>query len=161
MSLRTRELADAAATEALGASLAGGGALLIALSGPLGAGKTTLVRGLLRALGHAGAVRSPTYTLVERYELPQGGTVQHFDLYRLADPIELEEMGIRDYFAEPALRLVEWPERAGLVLGTPDVCVTLELWGDARRARLESLTVAGRAALERLEGGCGESRDMV
>lgn len=160
MSARAQELPDPAATEALGASLAGAGPLLVALSGPLGAGKTTLVRGLLRALGHEGAVRSPTYTMVERYPLA-GATVQHFDLYRLADPAELEEMGIRDYFAEPALRLVEWPERAGDVLGTPDLHVVLELWGDARRARLEALTDAGVAALEGRGRGCGDSRDMV
>lgn len=130
-------LADEAATEALGARLAqqlprG----LVWLEGDLGAGKTTLVRGWLRQLGHQGAVKSPTYTIVEPYQL-QGMPVYHFDLYRLADAEELEMIGGRDYFSEPSLCLVEWPQRAQAAMPSPDLIVTLTAQGSGRDARLE------------------------
>lgn len=120
--------------EALGAELArqvAPGTLLF-LHGNLGAGKTTLVRGFLRALGHSGAVRSPTYALVESYQLA-GRHYHHFDLYRLGDPEELEFLGIRDYLDGTATLLVEWPERAGDLLPPPDLRVLIEVEGEGRR----------------------------
>jgi len=132
-------LPDAAATERAGAALAGCASLRnvrqIHLCGDLGAGKTTLVRGLLRALGHHGAVRSPTYTLLEPYEFP-GLTVLHFDLYRVADPDELEYLGVREQSGDGNLWLVEWPERGAGWLPAPDLVATLVAEGGGRRLRL-------------------------
>lgn len=138
-------LCDEAATERFGALLGracdeGG---CVHLDGDLGAGKTTLTRGLLRALGHEGAVKSPTYTLVEPYGMLTP-TVYHFDLYRLGDPEELEFMGIRDYFEQNGvLTIVEWPERGAGVLPRPDFRVRLEPLEEGRQARLEVFTERG------------------
>ncbi len=126
------------------------------LRGELGAGKTSLARALLRALGASGPVRSPTYTLVEPYDLGRG-KVLHLDLYRLAGSEELELIGYRDLRAGSLLTLVEWPERAGDTLGAPDLAADLEYAGNGRRLRLRASTEAGRdwlACLAR-EAGSG------
>jgi tRNA threonylcarbamoyladenosine biosynthesis protein TsaE len=125
------------------------GALVIGLTGDLGAGKTTLVGGLLAALGHEGPVRSPTYTLVEPYRL-SGRDVNHCDLYRLRDPAELDDLGIRDLLDARSLLLVEWPERAGDRLGTPDLSLALGYLDEGRSVEFSAASDAGRRVLARL-----------
>lgn len=128
----------------LGGSLATGlfDGLAIYLRGPLGAGKTTLVRGLIQSLGHVGSVKSPTYNLIASYQTG-GFCIHHFDLYRLGDPEELELIGVRDYFSADAVCLVEWPERGAAVLPPPDVTVFLDYQGHRRRLRAEGSTKRG------------------
>lgn len=146
------EEATVAAGEALGRACLAQGldrGLVIFLHGQLGAGKTTLCRGVLRAFGHHGAVKSPTYTLVEPYELStKNGAAQrvyHFDLYRLGDAEELEYMGVRDYFGPHSLSLVEWPQRGEGVLPQADLSAKLQLAGDGRELTLQAQTEAGAA----------------
>lgn len=122
---------------------------LVFLHGHLGAGKTTFVRGCLRAAGFQGAVKSPTFTLVEEYALP-GRSLFHFDLYRLNDPEELEWMGIRDYLRSDALCFVEWPERGAGLLPAPDLDIRLRIQDSARRAEISAHTDQGLEILSRL-----------
>lgn len=144
-------LPDEAATLALAGrffqALPSGG--LVVLRGNLGAGKTAFVRGCLRAAGYQGAVKSPTFTLVEEYSL-KGRAIYHFDLYRLVDPEELEWMGIRDYLRPDALCFVEWPEKGEGVLPLADLEVSIAIDGTARNAELVANSVLGQAVLNTL-----------
>ena len=147
-----KSLESEAATINLGRLLAPAldAAGVIFLSGGLGAGKTTLCRGLLRGLGYDGAVKSPTFTIVEPYELERG-SVYHFDLYRLAHPDELDYLGAEDYFAAEALCLIEWPERGAGFLRMPDLELTLTVTSEtSRQVQLRAQTLKGERAMARL-----------
>ncbi|MFZ3323105.1 MAG: tRNA (adenosine(37)-N6)-threonylcarbamoyltransferase complex ATPase subunit type 1 TsaE [Usitatibacter sp.] len=145
-------LPDEAATLRLGAAL--GLALepghVVYLRGELGAGKTTLVRGALRALGHEGSVRSPTYALVELYEVSRLN-LHHFDFYRFRDPREWIDAGFRESFNGRNVSLVEWPEKAGGLLPPADLEIALALHGTGRSAELTSRSIAGQKSLARIE----------
>ena len=153
-------LVSAKATENLGARLAG--ALLtgctVYLCGELGAGKTTLVRGLVRALGHIGPVRSPTYTLLEPYTVA-GRQIVHLDLYRLADPEELEFLGLRDFLDGRSIFLVEWPERGQGFLPAADLIIELRHAAVGRVCRLVAASTRGEAVLA--AWGTGEKADVA
>jgi len=112
----------------------------IHLSGDLGAGKTTFVRGFLRGLGYEGTVKSPTYTLVESYPL-DNFTIYHFDFYRVKHPDEVEAIGFRDYQADGAICLIEWPEMAGQTIGSPDLLIRFTINNDGRQLELISSTI--------------------
>lgn len=144
-------LPDEQATRRLGATLAQvcRSGLVVHLLGSLGTGKTTLARGLLQGLGHEGAVKSPTYTLLEPYEV---GAIRvfHLDLYRLTDAEELEYLGLRDLLDPDALVLIEWPEKGGDYVPPPDIEIRLEYAGHARAAALQARTAQGAAVLEAL-----------
>ena len=149
MTVLTRSVANEQAMEDLGREL---GQRLVAgsriyLTGPLGAGKTTLVRGMLRALGYPDAVKSPTFTLVEPYQL-RDLTVYHFDLYRLQHAEELEFLGIRDYLAGEAVCIVEWAEKAGGFLPRPDVDVKILRSDSERTVELAACSDRGAAMLK-------------
>jgi tRNA threonylcarbamoyladenosine biosynthesis protein TsaE len=147
------EAAQVAFGEALGHALDGRGRVY--LQGELGAGKTTLSRGILRAYGHSGAVKSPTYTLVEPYELGDV-RVHHFDLYRLGDPEELEFIGARELLEEDSLNLIEWPSRGEGWLPPADLVIELAVIDGGREARLTAGTRYGETVLARLIAHCAD-----
>jgi tRNA threonylcarbamoyladenosine biosynthesis protein TsaE len=152
----TLRLADESATvdfgKRLGQCFRNGGRLY--LHGDLGAGKTTLSRGILRSFGHKGAVKSPTFTIVEPYELPDI-SIYHFDLYRLADANELEYIGIDDYFEAGNLCLVEWPERAADTLPQCDMQIVLDIVDRERQIRLVPVSELGADAVAQLASKSG------
>jgi tRNA threonylcarbamoyladenosine biosynthesis protein TsaE len=160
-------LADERATARLGAALARAieahieeiseHGLIVGLSGDLGTGKTSVVRATLRALGVTGAVRSPTFTLVEPYVV-SSLNFYHFDFYRLASPNEFSFAGFRDMFGPAAVCLIEWPEKAGSHIPAPDLRVTLTVAGEGRHAALAATTELGTRCLQRITmemGRCG------
>lgn len=150
-------LPDPEATARLGARLAATrpGHAVVHLQGDLGAGKSSLARALLRALGVEGTIRSPTYTLVERYPLPAGGEAWHLDLYRIGDAGELEYLGLDS--DEAVLWLVEWPERGTGGLPPPDLVIRLEVEGEGRRAQLRALSAGGRRWVEACDAVVADS----
>lgn len=148
--LRTESRTEQA-TEAYGAKIASGlkGGEVIFLDGDLGAGKTTFVRGVLRALGHAGTVKSPTYTLVEPYAFPSF-SVYHFDLYRLKDPEELEFVGLRDYLSGNGVCIFEWPARGKGRLPAPDLSIAITGSAGMRHIDWAAHSETGRRLLRTL-----------
>ena len=151
---RQQHWPDEATCAAAAAALAGHRALrnaYVELHGPLGAGKTTFARHLLRTLGVRGHVKSPTYALLETYQVSDGSgrlTVSHFDFYRFDDPQEWEDAGFREVFASPGLKLVEWPEKAAQFLPPPDLRIAIEPRDDASRdVRMDAETPLGAELL--------------
>lgn len=147
------ERATAALGGRLSSAVAAGG--VVFLVGNLGVGKTTLVREYLRSLGYTGAVKSPTYTLMEHYVV-SGKRIFHLDLYRIADPAELEFVGVRDLLDGESILLVEWPEQGSSALPSPDLVIELEHAGNARHCRVQANSEAGNRILAQLrfQYGC-------
>jgi tRNA threonylcarbamoyladenosine biosynthesis protein TsaE len=147
----SRFLAAEADTLAIGAEFAQGlqPGMVIYLSGDLGAGKTTLARGMLRGLGYGGKVKSPTFTLVELYKV-SSLYLYHFDFYRIDDPQELADAGFRDYFNADSVCLIEWPEKAAAGLPVADVTISMRVEDSGRRLEIFADTEAGRRCVERL-----------
>ena len=143
------EAASLAAGSAVGRALTSGA--VVFLMGELGAGKTTFTRGALRALGHAGSARSPTYTLCEPYDLSDSMQFCHLDLYRLSNPEELEFLGIRDYVASGAILFIEWPSKGEGWLPTPDLTVALVESNSGRELKITALTDNGEGVLTRMD----------
>lgn len=153
LAMKTRQILIPSSTDmlALGARLAQAQAdqYVLFLQGQLGAGKTTLVRGMLQALEYQGAVKSPTYTLVETYHLANR-TIFHWDMYRLTDSVELENIGIRDYLQQPAWWLVEWAEHVKDILPPADLLIKFVVRDEARELDLTAKTPAGKILLEQV-----------
>lgn len=149
-------LVDSTATEALGTELADSlpTRAVVFLHGELGAGKSTLARAMLRRLGVSGAIKSPTYTLVERYPI-DGGEAAHLDLYRLAAAEELDFLGLDELAIAARLWLVEWPERGLAHLPAPDLDIRLKVSGQGREIQIEAASAVGRVWLASLNKGRG------
>ena len=150
--LETRRLiwSDESACEAYARHLAaqpGVGRAFIELQGPLGAGKTTFVRHLLRALGVTGRIKSPTYTVMEPYLLADGSEAAHFDFYRFSDPREWLDAGFREVFEQPGLKLAEWPAHAAGLLPVPDLRLLIEPDDTRRAVTVQAHTALGKALL--------------
>ena len=145
----SRFLPDEEATLQLGADWAGtlAAPLTVYLQGSLGAGKTTFTRGLLRGLGYAGAVKSPTYTIVESYILPQFA-LHHFDLYRFASPEEWEDAGLDDLFSPDSVCIIEWPQQGGAFTPPADITVSLNHAAQGRACTATAHTANGQKSLE-------------
>ncbi len=152
----TLDLADEAATIDFGAALAKAIVpdLTVYLHGNLGAGKTTLVRGLLQGLGYVGKVKSPTYTLVEPYEMLDSHSAQlnvyHFDLYRFNDEEEWEAAGFRDYFNTSSVCLIEWPEKAAQVLPAPDIEISFNIRETGRTVHVAAYSERGQQCVQHI-----------
>jgi len=142
------------ASNAIGHGTIGG---RIFLSGELGAGKTTMTRGLVQAYGHQGAVKSPTYTLVEPYEL-ENANVYHFDLYRLSDPEEVEFLGVEEYFAPTNLCIIEWAEKGHGFLPRPDLTIEIEIERIGRRVCWECAGEKGKLISQKLTEFCQQNQ---
>ena len=148
LTLLWRSEEDTAALAAQLAAQPGLANAFVTLHGELGAGKTTLVRHLLRALGVTGRIKSPTYAVVEPHEAP-GLAIWHFDFYRFSDPREWEDAGFRDLFANPGLKLAEWPQNAAALIPPADIAIDIEALDDTeRRVTLQAHTALGRHLLQ-------------
>ena len=147
LALATSDIEVGAGDDGVQPTTTGGGRIY--LTGDLGAGKTTLARGVLRGYGHQGAVKSPTYTLVEPYEFSRYN-IYHFDLYRLSDPDEVEFLGVTDYFERQNLCLVEWPENGGSLLPEADLLISLVIEDRGRRLSWQAGSSRGQEIAERL-----------
>ena len=146
------ELKDEQSTQHLGEMIAKylQAPLICYLQGDLGVGKTRIVRAIIQSLGYSGNVKSPTYTLVEPYQL-QDFTAYHFDLYRLSDPEELDYLGIRDYFDEQSICFIEWPEKGKGWLADADISISLEYLGQGRQCEIISHSNIGLTLLDKLK----------
>lgn len=148
--LTTQEETESFAAKVAKACVGVNTSIAIHLVGDLGAGKTTFSRGFIQALGYSGRVKSPTYTLVEPYEI-DGRDIFHFDLYRLADPEELEFMGIRDYGEGTSISLIEWPSKGEGFLPEANICINIAFTDKGRLMTIESLNSTGEQVIRQLE----------